>query len=70
MSLWKGCSPTIVRAMVLNFGMLGPFDELKERINKYRGTQDEVSTRLLASAGAGFLSSFLSLPFDNAKTKM
>lgn len=48
--------------------MLGPFDEFKEWINKFWGTKDEISTRLLASAMAGFLSSFFSLPFDNAKT--
>ena len=68
--LWRGSFPTILRAMVLNFGMLGPFDELKERINKIRGTKDELSTRLSACAGAGLLSSFLSLPFDNSKTKI
>lgn len=70
LSLWRGSFPTIIRAMVLNFGMLGPFDEIKERLNKLRGTKDTISTRLAAAAVAGFLSSFLSLPFDNAKTKM
>lgn len=30
--LWRGASPTVVRAMVLNFGMLAPFDEVKERL--------------------------------------
>jgi hypothetical protein len=37
MNLWKGASPTVVRAMVLNFGMLAPFDEVKERLNSYYG---------------------------------
>ena len=32
MTLWRGASPTVVRAMVLNFGMLAPFDEVKERL--------------------------------------
>ena len=70
LSLWRGSSPTIIRAMVLNFGMLGPFDEVKEKINRFKGSKDTLSTRLTAAAVAGFLSSFLSLPFDNAKTKM
>lgn len=69
-SLWRGSFPTIIRAMVLNFGMLGPFDEVKETLNRWRGTKDVLSTRLTAAAVAGFLSSFLSLPFDNAKTKI
>jgi solute carrier family 25 oxoglutarate transporter 11 len=70
LSLWRGSFPTIVRAMVLNFGMLGPFDEVKETLNRWRGSKDVLSTRLSAAAVAGFLSSFLSLPFDNAKTKI
>lgn len=70
MTLWKGATPTVIRAMALNLGMLGPFDEFKERLNKYYGTKDTLQTRLMASAMAGFLCSFMSLPFDNAKTKM
>ncbi len=73
MNLWKGCIPTVVRAVVLNFGMLGPYDEAKEMCNKYFNgdvKKDTQFTRLLSSAMAGFLASFLSLPFDNAKTKM
>ena len=50
--------------------MLGPFDEVKERLNVYTGTKDKQSTRLAASAIAGLLASLCSLPFDNAKTKM
>lgn len=33
LSLWRGCVPTVIRAVVLNFGMLGPYDEAKERVN-------------------------------------
>ena len=32
--LWKGATPTVFRAMGLNFGMLGPYDEAKERLAK------------------------------------
>lgn len=69
-NLWRGSTPTIVRAMVLNFGMLGPFDEVRERLNKLSTKKDTLPIRLTASAIAGFLCSFFSLPFDNAKTKM
>ena len=34
LKLWTGCFPTVVRAVVLNFGMLGPYDEAKELCNK------------------------------------
>jgi len=70
LALWRGCSPTVVRAVVLNLGMLGPYDEIKERLNKYYGTKDTQQTRLMSSAAAGFSAAFVSLPFDNAKTKM
>lgn len=69
--MWRGCVPTVVRAMVLNLGMLAPFTEVKERLKKYYGTdEDTLKIRLMAATVSGFLCSFMSLPFDNAKTKM
>ena len=67
-SLWKGAGPTIVRAMALNLGMLGPYDQAKEMLSKILG--ENKATNLGASAIAGFLAAFLSLPFDNMKTKL
>lgn len=46
-SLWRGSTPTVLRAMAMNLGMLGPYDEVKERINHYTQTKDLQSTRLL-----------------------
>lgn len=69
-SLWRGSSPTILRAMVLNLAMLGPFDEAKESLNKLTANKDSLEVRLAASAIAGFLAAFCSLPFDNIKTKL
>lgn len=66
--LFKGVGPTMVRAMALNLGMLGPYDQAKEFFSKSMG--DSKATNLLASACAGFLAAFLSLPFDNVKTKV
>lgn len=69
-SLWRGSSPTIIRAVVLNLAMLAPFDECKERLNKIFGKEDNIEIRLASSAIAGFLAAFCSLPFDNLKTKL
>lgn len=66
LGLWRGCTPTVVRAVSLNLGMLAPYDEIKERLPMLHPQNQ----RLAASAGAGFLAAFMSLPFDNAKTKM
>jgi len=69
-TLWKGSTPTVVRGMAVNLGQLAPYDEIRERLNKFTNTVDTISTRLIAAASAGFLSTFFSLPFDNMKTKL
>jgi solute carrier family 25 oxoglutarate transporter 11 len=68
LALWKGVGPTMVRAMALNLGMLGPYDQAKEVLTKYLGPSR--ATNLGASACAGMLAVVLSLPFDNMKTKL
>ena len=66
--LWKGCTPTVIRAMSLNFGMLTFFGLSKEKLGAIRGPS--MSTTLMSSAIAGFFASFFSLPFDYVKTKL
>jgi len=79
LALWRGSTPTVIRAVVLNLAMLAPYDEVKERLNNFTQTKDTRSTRLMysiiatkyrSSATAGFLAAFASLPLDNAKTKI
>jgi solute carrier family 25 (mitochondrial oxoglutarate transporter), member 11 len=66
--LWAGASPTVVRAMALNFGQLAFFSEAKQRL---KGTSLNGQTQTLAaSAIAGFFASFFSLPFDFVKTRL
>jgi solute carrier family 25 oxoglutarate transporter 11 len=66
--LWAGASPTVVRAMALNFGQLAFFSEAKQRL---KGTPlGPRSQTLTASAIAGFFASFFSLPFDFVKTRL
>lgn len=70
-SLWKGSTPTVLRALALNIMMLTSNDEIKERITKWKGlAKPDKASVFTASAISGFLSSFASLPFDNIKTKM
>ena len=69
-TLWRGCTPTIFRAMVINLAMLVSFDEVKERYNKWKNTKDSTEARVIASGISGILSAIASLPFDNAKTKI
>lgn len=69
-ALWKGSTPTIARAMSLNLGQLCTFEQLKDSIAKRRDGKYDFFTRLVAVTGSGLVSSFMSLPFDNVKTKL
>ena len=55
--------------MVLNLGMLAPYDYCKD-IFKNLGVKSERGRNLLAAAVSGFLASYMSLPFDYMKTKI
>lgn len=68
-ALWGGATPTIVRAMALNFGQLAFFSEAKARLKQYASVSPQLQT-LGASAVAGFFASFFSLPFDFVKTRL
>ena len=63
--------PTICRAVSMNVGMMASYDEFKEYLSKYLDEdQNSKKVRLLSSAGSGVICSFVSLPFDNVKTKI
>jgi len=66
--LWAGASPTVVRAMALNFGQLAFFSEAKQQLKDT--SLSPRSQTLTASAVAGFFASFFSLPFDFVKTRL
>lgn len=68
LGLWRGCAPTVARAMALNVGMLATFDQAKEAFEDKLGKGKPAT--LSASAVAGFCASAASLPFDFVKTRM
>lgn len=41
--------------MATNFGGLGPYDEVKERMNKWKGTVDSMESRLMYESNQVFL---------------
>jgi len=69
LGLWKGCTPTIVRAMALNLGMFTTYEEAKERLGKAL-PNNPGAAYFTASFLAGGCAATMSLPFDNAKTKL
>jgi len=69
-ALWTGASPTVIRAMALNFGQLTFFAESKAQLKTRAPQLSESTQRFGASAIAGFFASFFSLPFDFIKTRL
>lgn len=68
-SLWVGASPTVARAMALNFGQLAFFAESKSQLSTH--TNLSPRNQMFAASGiAGFFASFFSLPFDFVKTRL
>ena len=69
-ALWAGATPTVIRAMALNFGQLTFFAESKAQLKERAPHLSEATQRFGASAIAGFFASFFSLPFDFLKTRL
>mmetsp|Transcript_27883 Transcript_27883/g.29047 ORF Transcript_27883/g.29047 Transcript_27883/m.29047 type:complete len:290 (+) Transcript_27883:37-906(+) len=67
-TLWRGSTPTIARAMSLNFSLLVPFEGMKKVLTPY--INDVKYRTMTASLCAGVCACILSLPFDNVKTKL
>lgn len=71
LTLWRGSSPTVARAILMNVGMLVSYDECKEKIMKYRNLKSaDMTTLLISSAVSGVICSFMSLPADNLRVKL
>lgn len=66
--LWRGSAPTVLRAMAMNVGMMASYDQARELFVPHTG--NGITTNLLASATAGFMCAFLSLPPDMIKTRL
>lgn len=66
--LFRGATPTIVRAMALNMGMLATNDQAKEMLQA-QGFTGQVPV-LGGAFIAGFVASAFSLPFDYVKTQL
>lgn len=70
LALWRGSSPTVLRALVLNATMMPVSDSIKESIGPSLGGPASTTTKVLASSLAGVASAVTSLPFDMIKTRL
>lgn len=66
--LYRGCSPTVARAMAVNLSMLFTYDIAKKQLENSLGKGK--LTTFAATFISGMFVAVCSLPFDNMKTKL
>ncbi|KAL6554902.1 Mitochondrial uncoupling protein 5 [Orobanche gracilis] len=69
-SLWRGSSLTVNRAMLVTASQLASYDQFKEMILGKGVMQDGLGTHVTASFAAGFVASVASNPVDVIKTRV
>jgi solute carrier family 25 oxoglutarate transporter 11 len=70
LAMWRGCAPTVARAMVLNAAQLGSYTQAKEMLMRYLPLKDNIHTHFLASLVSGLLATAVSIPVDITKTRI
>lgn len=68
LGMYRGCAPTVARAMSMNLSMLFTFDIVKKRLAVRMG--ESKLTIFTSTFITGFFTAICSLPFDNMKTKL
>eukprot|EP00045_Choanoeca_perplexa_P003335 m.29937 g.29937 ORF g.29937 m.29937 type:complete len:302 (+) comp11989_c1_seq3:170-1075(+) len=69
-TLWRGCAPTVARAMVLNATQLASYSEAKQAIKRRTDMPDGVKLHFCASMISGLLTTLASMPVDIVKTRI
>lgn len=69
-TLWRGCAPTVGRAVVLNCAQLASYSQFKDSFKTSLGMQDGIGLHFCASMCSGFISTVASMPVDIVKTRV
>jgi len=70
MTLWRGCFPTVLRAMVVNAAQLATYSQAKQTFLEYKLLNDNIFCHFCASMVSGFATTVASMPVDIAKTRI
>eukprot|EP00761_Pharyngomonas_kirbyi_P012188 gb/GECH01012215.1/.p1 GENE.gb/GECH01012215.1/~~gb/GECH01012215.1/.p1 ORF type:complete len:317 (+),score=78.65 gb/GECH01012215.1/:1-951(+) len=70
LQLWRGCSPTVIRAMFVTAGQLSSYDQIKQSLLATQFFDDTVYTQFVASISAGFIATVVTNPIDVIKTRL
>ncbi|GMS84435.1 hypothetical protein PENTCL1PPCAC_6610, partial [Pristionchus entomophagus] len=69
-TLWRGCVPTVMRAMVVNAAQLATYSQAKESFSSSGLLPQGIAVHFAASMISGFNTAFVSMPVDIAKTRI
>jgi solute carrier family 25 oxoglutarate transporter 11 len=69
-TLWKGSSPTCLRAMVITASQFAVYDKAKQQILQAKLLPDGTTAHFTSALTAGFVASVTSNPFDVIKTRV
>ena len=68
--LWKGATPNIGRAVLVNLGELATYDQAKQTIQKTLQIPDTTPLHVMSSICSGFVASACCTPADVIKSRM
>ncbi|XP_030835213.1 mitochondrial 2-oxoglutarate/malate carrier protein [Strongylocentrotus purpuratus] len=70
LTLWRGCGPTVARAMVVNAAQLASYSQAKQFLLGTGYFQDNLFCHFGASMISGLVTTIASMPVDIAKTRI
>lgn len=70
LTLWRGCIPTMGRAMVVNAAQLASYTQAKQYLVSTGHFKEGIQLHFVASMMSGFITTVASMPVDIAKTRL
>ncbi|XP_042904524.1 mitochondrial 2-oxoglutarate/malate carrier protein isoform X1 [Parasteatoda tepidariorum] len=70
LTLWRGCVPTIGRAMVVNAAQLASYSQAKQILLNTGYFRDNIMCHFVSSMISGLITTAASMPVDIAKTRI
>lgn len=70
LTLWRGCGPTVARAMVVNAAQLASYSQAKQFVLGTGYFQDGILCHFIASMISGLVTTAASMPVDIVKTRI
>ncbi|KAK3105327.1 hypothetical protein FSP39_022784 [Pinctada imbricata] len=70
LTLWRGCIPTVARAMVVNAAQLSSYSQAKQFLLGTKYFTDGLFCHFIASMISGLVTTIASMPVDIAKTRI